>query len=139
MFKLKDFLFFYKKCPYQLTLINTGLIKPPQKFFFTSERDATDVVISVYQLGLIFVSVRGKHCFPSGAMFSPYKEKIMLNQLIDEEFTCFEEYPRDKYNSIFLSDYLKELVRNDISFKLVKTEDKYIVLLKDEKDELHLH
>lgn len=76
------------------------------------------------------------HCFPSGAMFSPYKEKIMLNQLIDEEFTCFEEYPRDKYNSIFLSDYLKELVRNDISFKLVKTEDKYIIILKDE---LHLH
>lgn len=62
----------------------------------------------------------------------------MINQVIevDEEFTCFEEYPRDKYNSIFLSDYLKELVRNDISFKLVKTEDKYIVLLKDE---LHLH
>lgn len=65
----------------------------------------------------------------------------MLNQEIEvnEDFTCFEEYPRDKYNSIFLSDYLKELVRNDISFKLVKTEDKYIVLLKDEKDELHLH
>lgn len=76
------------------------------------------------------------HCFPSGAMFSPYKEKIMLNQLIDEDFACFEEYPRDKYNSIFLSEYLKELVRNDITFKLVKTEDKYIVLLKDE---LHLH
>lgn len=53
----------------------------------------------------------------------------MLNQL-DEDFACFEEYPRDKYNSIFLSDYLKELVRNDISFKLVKTEDKYIILLR---------
>lgn len=75
------------------------------------------------------------HCFPSGAMFFPYKEKIMLKE-IEEDFTCFEEYPRDKYNSIFLSDYLKELVRNDISFKLVKTEDKYIILLKDE---LHLH
>ena len=59
-----------------------------------------------------------------------------LNQMLDEDFACFEEYPRDKYNSIFLSEYLKELVRNDISFKLVKTEDKYIVLLKDE---LHLH
>ena len=72
-------------------------------------------------------------------MIPKNKEKIMLNQLIDEEITCFEEYPRDKYNSIFLSDYLKELVRNDISFKLVKTEDKYIVLLKDLKDKLHLH
>ena len=61
----------------------------------------------------------------------------MLNQFeVDEDFTCFEEYPRDKYNSSFLCDYLKDLVRNDISFKLVKTEDKYIVLLKDE---LHLH
>ena len=78
------------------------------------------------------------HCFPSEAMFSPYKEKIMYKSLeeVREDFTCFEEYPRDKYNSIFLSEYLKELVRNDITFKLVKTEDKYIVLLKDE---LHLH
>jgi hypothetical protein len=78
------------------------------------------------------------HCFPSEAMFSPYKEKIMLNQEIEvnEDFTCFEEYPRDRYNSIFLASYLKELVRNDIEFKLLKTEDKYIVLLKDE---LHLH
>ncbi len=78
------------------------------------------------------------HCFPSEAMFSPYKEKIMLNPSLEvnEDFACFEEYPRDKYNSIFLSEYLKELVRNDITFKLVKTDDKYIVLLKDE---LHLH
>lgn len=62
----------------------------------------------------------------------------MLNQEIEvnEDFNCFEEYPRDKYNSIFLSEYLKELVRNDVTFKLVKTEDKYIVLLKDE---LNLH
>lgn len=60
----------------------------------------------------------------------------MLNHEVDEEYVCFEEYPRDRYNSIFLSNYLKGLVRNDISFKLVKTEDKYIVLFKDE---LHLH
>lgn len=49
-------------------------------------------------------------------------------------YSFFEEYPKDRYNLIFIEERVKTFISFGIKVKLLKAEDKYILLLSERLD-----
>ncbi len=47
-------------------------------------------------------------------------------------YSFFEEYPKDRFNLIFIESRVKTFITFGIKVKLIKAEDKYILLLSED-------
>lgn len=53
---------------------------------------------------------------------------------LEIRYSFFEEYPKDRYNLIFIEERVKTFIAIGIKVKLIKAEDKYILLLSERLD-----
>ena len=47
-------------------------------------------------------------------------------------YSFFEEYPKDRFNLIFIEERVKTFISFGIKVKLLKTEERYILLLSED-------
>ena len=47
-------------------------------------------------------------------------------------YSFFEEYPKDRFNLIFIESRVKTFISFGIKVKLLKTEERYILLLSED-------
>lgn len=53
---------------------------------------------------------------------------------LDIGYSFFEEYPKDRFNLIFIESRVKTFISFGIKVKLLKTEERYILLLSERLD-----
>lgn len=51
---------------------------------------------------------------------------------LNTEYSFFEEYPKDRFNLIFIESRVKTFISFGIKVKLLKTEERYILLLSED-------